>query len=275
MDIQNRASYLRENPNIFEFYRLLKSSRYTVVLTGAGMSTESGIPDFRSSDGLWRGIDPMKVACREALLYDYDKFYDFYKMRVENLENCNPHIGYEILAKWGRIGFIRSIITQNVDDFHISAGNRRVIRVHGTINEFSCLNCGQSATKDMFVNKEKCTSCGNNVRPNVVLFGEDLPEDELDNAVDEVSNADLLIVIGTSLSVSPVNQLIHLSKGKKVYINNDLTFSHDFDLAFSENAGELLEILNRLIFKNIFDGISVDEIYDVAYEFLEEDEEEF
>lgn len=79
-----------------------------------------------------------------------------------------------------------------------------------------------------------------------------------------------MIIIGTSLLVSPVNQLINLSKGKKVYINNDLTFSHDFDLVFSENAGELLQILNRLIFKNIFDGISVDEIYDVACEFLEE-----
>lgn len=180
MDIQNLASYLRENPKIFEFYRLLKSSRYTVILTGAGMSTESGIPDFRSTDGLWRGIDPMKVACREALLYDYDKFHDFYKTRVENLENCSPHTGYEILAKWGRIGFIRSIITQNVDDFHISAGNRRVIRVHGTINEFSCLECGQSATKEMFINKKKCTNCENNLRPNVVLFGENLPEDEFD-----------------------------------------------------------------------------------------------
>ena len=155
------------------------------------------------------------------------------------------------------------------------------------VNRDECVSCGtcveecpeEAISLDdeeiAVVNKEKCTSCGNNFRPNVVLFGEDLPEDELDNAVDEVSNADLLIVIGTSLSVSPVNQLIHLSKGKKVYINNDLTFSHDFDLAFSENAGELLEILNRLIFKNIFDGISVDEIYDVAYEFLEEDEEEF
>ncbi len=270
MDIQNRARYLRENPSVFEFFRLLKCSRYTVVLTGAGMSTESGIPDFRSSEGLWRGIDPMKVACREALLNDYDKFYEFYKMRVKNLENCIPHIGYEILAKWGRIGFIRSIITQNVDDFHILAGNRKVYRVHGTINEFSCSKCGKSTTKEMFINKEKCNHCRSNLRPNVVLFGENLPKDELDNAIYEISRAELLIVIGTSLLVSPVNQLINLTKGKKVYINKDNTFSKDFDLTFNESAGELLQIMNKIIFRNIFDNISVDEIYDEAYEFWDE-----
>jgi|BioPla2DNA2_1021312.scaffolds.fasta_scaffold03389_3 NAD-dependent deacetylase len=250
MDIQNKERDIRNEDKLIEFAKLLKSSKYTVVLTGAGMSTESGIPDFRSKDGLWRGIDPMKVACREALLNDYDIFYEFYKMRVNNLENCKPHIGYDILAKWEKVGLIKSIITQNVDDFHIIAGNKKVFRVHGSINEFSCVDCGKSATKDMFINKLKCHKCGSDLRPNVVLFGENLPEKELNSAIEEVQNSDLLIVIGTSLLVSPVNQLIHMTNGKKVYVNNDTSFSHYFDLTFSENVGELLHAVDRFHIQN-------------------------
>ncbi len=227
----------------------IKESDNTIVFTGAGMSTESGIPDFRSKDGLWRGIDPMKVACIDAIRKNYDLFHQFYKERVENLEKCIPHIGYDILAKWEGQGLINRIITQNVDGFHERAGNTNVYCLHGSINSFRCSQCDQPASKEDFINKEPCSKCGGLLRPGVVLFGEALDQDILNKAINEIKKADLVIVIGTSLMVYPVNMLPSMSKGRKVYINKEISHE-EFDLDIPAMAGQILLELEQIINSN-------------------------
>ncbi|QAV15766.1 hypothetical protein EB820_19435 [Brevibacillus agri] len=111
----------------------LKESRYTVIFSGAGMSTESGVPDFRSQSGLWHGKDPQSLASVEAMKYNQKEFIDFYRMRIQTLQNVKPHIGYRILSSWGQQFQVKSIITQNTDGLHEQAGNINVIPLHGTI----------------------------------------------------------------------------------------------------------------------------------------------
>lgn len=232
---------------INELAKWLKESKYTVVLTGAGMSTESGLPDFRSKDGLWKKMDPMKLASTSTLTKDYDTFHEFYKMRWGNLSGCKPHKGYDILVKWEKNGLVDSIITQNVDDFHLVAGSKNVFRLHGSLNEYRCSICNVPVDKKDFLNKLPCKKCGGNLRPGIVLFGEGLPEEELYGAINEMEKADLVIVIGTSLTVFPVSQLPDITRGKKVYINREIPNNSGFDLSFEETAGELLLKIDDLL----------------------------
>ncbi|MFA5577115.1 MAG: NAD-dependent deacylase [Tissierellaceae bacterium] len=225
----------------------IEKSNYTVILTGAGMSTESGLADFRSREGLWSKLDPMKLASVRTLMEDYDSFYDFYKMRLEVLSEARPHQGYRILADWEDRGLINSIVTQNVDDFHLLAGNKNVYRLHGSLNDFRCSLCHIAAEKEDYLQKKPCNSCGGSLRPGVVLFGEGLPEKTLYAAMGEMERAELLIVIGTSLSVFPVNQLPDITKGKRIYINKEIEGQGKFDLVFESRAGELLQEVDKLI----------------------------
>ena len=126
---------------------LTKKIKLNIPLISAGMSTESGIPDFRSQDGLWKKKDPMKLASTEALANNYDEFYEFYKMRFGSLAGHKPHKGYDILAKWEEDGLVDSIITQNIDDFHLKAGSKNVYRIHGSINEYRCSMCNRPVDK--------------------------------------------------------------------------------------------------------------------------------
>jgi len=184
----------------------IKESNFTVVFTGAGMSTESGIPDFRSQSGWWNKIDPRTVATIEALENNYDLFHEFYSMRIKGLETYQPHQGHRILANWEERGIINSIATQNVDGFHQKAGNKKVDELHGSINTVRCNNCGFDNSMDNFLEKKSCDKCGRKLRPNVVLFGEALPRTAWNKAFDDISKSDLVIIIGTSLQVYPVNQ---------------------------------------------------------------------
>lgn len=225
----------------------LKESRHTVVLTGAGMSTESGLPDFRSEDGLWEKVDPMEQASIKSLTGNYDKFHESYEMGLGSLMDAKPHEGYDVLAKWEDDGLIDSVVTQNVDDLHLKAGNKNVYRVHGSINEFRCMECANPVEAKDFMDKLPCTKCGGRLRPNVVLFGEGLPEEELQGAVDEIAKSDLVIVVGTSLVVFPVSQLPDITKGKKVYINREIPRNSNFDLNLEGTAGELLQRIDEAL----------------------------
>lgn len=225
----------------------LKESSYTVVLTGAGMSTESGIPDFRSKDGLWKKKDPMKLASTHALANNYDEFYEFYKMRFGSLAGHEPHKGYDILAKWEEDGLVDSIVTQNIDDFHLKAGSENVYRIHGSINEHRCSRCNTPVEKSDFMDKKLCDKCGGNLRPGIVLFGEALPEGELEASMEEMERAELVIVIGTSLTVYPVSQLPNITRGKKVYINREIQGNNNFNLTFQETAGDLLKKVDNIL----------------------------
>lgn len=226
----------------------VQSSKQTVILTGAGMSTESGIPDFRSSSGWWKNIDPHTVAHITALENNYDLFHEFYSMRLSTLDSCEPHDGHFILADWEKRGLVHTIATQNVDGFHAKAGNQIIAELHGSIQNFRCHQCESQATREAFLNKEKCLNCGGKLRPNVVLFGESLPENSWMKALNAIREAELVIVIGTSLEVYPVNQLPMMTKGKTVFINKDITSNaNGFDLVIEGKAKEILTNINLLL----------------------------
>lgn len=227
----------------------LQSSKKTVVLTGAGMSTESGVPDFRSASGWWTKTDPQQVATVDALESNYPLFHEFYSMRIQLLDKCSPHKGHYILADWEKRGILHHIATQNVDGFHSKAGSRKVDELHGSIYTFRCHSCGRDASKEAFLAKERCAHCQGCLRPNVVLFGEMLPENAWRSALSNIQSADVVIVIGTSLEVYPVNQLPMMTKGKKVYINKEAA-SHAsyFDCILEGKAKEvIMELDDRLI----------------------------
>jgi NAD-dependent deacetylase len=202
----------------------LNSSRYTVVFTGAGMSTESGLPDFRSANqGMWQQKDPSKVASISALNDNAEEFMDFYRKRVLGVKAYCPHKGHQILADWGKRGLVKSIITQNVDGFHQQAGSERVAELHGTLQTVFCNSCGSVYSSEEYASGTyQCASCGGLLRPSVVLFGEMLPEEPFNMAFEEAARADLFIVLGSSLSVTPANQfpLIAKENGARLVIVN-------------------------------------------------------
>lgn len=207
------------------FLNWLKEAKHVVVFTGAGMSTESGLPDFRSSlTGLWTKKDPRHYASTEAMKYHREDFVSFYQMRIENLLKHQPHTGHEILARWEKEGIIQSIITQNVDGFHQRAGSKNVIELHGTLRTIRCEICGKEYPNVRFLQPEgtQCTECNGFVRPSVVLFGESLPLEAIRKAEKEAYKADLFIVLGSSLQVYPANQypLLAKQKGARLVIVN-------------------------------------------------------
>ncbi|MER2105957.1 MAG: NAD-dependent deacylase [Solibacillus sp.] len=225
----------------------LLASTNTVVLTGAGMSTESGIPDFRSASGLWRGVDPRTVASVEALEGNYELFRSFYQQRIEALEQCVPHKGYEILAAWQKRGLISFIATQNVDRFHEAAGAVNVQELHGNITTIRCRDCNRPRELAAFLAGDVCLDCGGKLRPNVVLFGEMLPNEAWQKSLQAIEQADLVLVIGTSLEVYPVNQLPAMTQGKLVYINLETANERGFDLVLQGRAGEILVQVDSLL----------------------------
>ncbi|RYG71975.1 NAD-dependent protein deacylase [Lentibacillus lipolyticus] len=201
----------------------LTTSKYTVIFTGAGMSTESGLPDFRSSgQGLWEQRDPSEIASADALNNNVEAFIDFYRTRVLHVKDYKPHKGHSILANWEKQGLVQSIITQNVDGFHQEAGCKRVAELHGTLQKLHCQSCGKEYNSQEYVNQEYYCKCGGVLRPSIVLFGETLPQDAFQFALSEAEKADLFIVLGSSLSVTPANQfpLIAKENGARLVIVN-------------------------------------------------------
>ena len=205
----------------------LANARHMVVFTGAGMSTESGLPDFRSTNnGLWQQRDPSQVASVEALNTNVEEFIAFYQKRVLGVREFEPHNGHRILAEWETDGRLQSIITQNVDGFHQLAGNQKVAELHGSLQRIHCQLCGTSHSSEAFLVGSYRCECGGILRPSVVLFGEMLPEQPFEMAFDEASRADLFIVLGSSLTVTPANQFPLLAKehgAKLVIVNQETT----------------------------------------------------
>lgn len=205
----------------------MEESRNTVLFTGAWMSTEAGLPDFRSADtGLWNNINPLELASTNAMKYNRKAFIDFYRQRVQGLKVCQPHTGHYTLSKWEQKGKIQSIITQNVDGFHHTAGNKRVEELHGTLRTCHCNDCGKVFPIEKFMEEDLTCDCGGFIRPSVVLFGESLPGTAVNNAEKAAAKADLFIVLGSSLSVSPANHFPIIAKqhgAKLVIINMEKT----------------------------------------------------
>ena len=237
---------------MMEIAKWIKDSTYTVIFTGAGMSTESGLPDFRSNGkGLWKKKGPTRIASTEALNQNVKEFFDFYRERVVGVKEHRPHKGHQILAKWEEEGLVKSIITQNVDGFHQEAGSLRVAELHGTLQKVHCQSCGTEYGSEMYLEKTyACKACGGKLRPSVILFGEMLPEEPFLMAEEESIRADLFIVIGSSLSVTPANQFPLIAKqhgAKLVIVNMEPTgFDLYADLVINrKKAGEFLEEVDR------------------------------
>jgi NAD-dependent protein deacetylase/lipoamidase len=189
---------------------LLWERQPCVVLTGAGISTESGIPDFRSPTGIWAEYDPMEYATIDAFRRDPVKVWEFYALRFEVLTTAQPNAGHVALAELEARGLVHALVTQNIDGLHERAGSREVIEVHGSIRSASCLACGDrmpladvvAALRD--APAPPCRRCGAIVKPDVVMFGELLPAEAIDRAVELAERAGLLLVVGSSLEVYPV-----------------------------------------------------------------------
>ncbi|ARU61562.1 NAD-dependent protein deacylase [Tumebacillus avium] len=228
--------------------RWIKESSFTVALTGAGMSTESGIPDFRSQSGWWNNIDPATVATVEALEENYELFQQFYASRMQGLRACTPHRGHAILAEWEQRGFLHSVATQNVDGFHQQAGSRNVYELHGSIRTVRCSTCDDQTELEDFLAGKACPHCKGRLRPDVVLFGEMLPQEPWQRALADIRSAELVIVIGTSLQVYPVAQLPLMTQGRVAILNYEPTAQDDhFELVIHGKAGELLQQINSQI----------------------------
>lgn len=226
---------------------LLLNSKKIFVLTGAGISTESGIPDFRSSTGYYSKLDASTALSKDILLRNPKRFYQEGYLILNDINGKEPNAGHRVLAELEKRKLIDGIITQNIDNLHIKAGSRNVYEVHGETRGAHCLNCGNEVNFSVIKDKvdhgqipPKCDKCGGTLRPNVVMFGDMMPDD-FSRAMYDMKNSDLLIVIGSSLTVSPVNYLPQYAK-KLIIINNDPTpEDKNAELVFHESAGNVLE----------------------------------
>ena len=189
---------------------LLERRRPCLVLTGAGISTESGIPDFRSAEGIWAQYDPYEVAHVDALRRDPAGVWEFYALRLDALARAEPNDGHRALAELEERGWIRAVITQNVDGLHQRAGSREVVEVHGSLREAECVHCGvrvPMADALAALPLPPCPECGEVLKPGVVMFGEMLPAAAIERAQALAAEACLLLVVGSSLEVHPVAAL--------------------------------------------------------------------
>jgi NAD-dependent deacetylase len=197
---------------------LIESAERAVVLTGAGISVPSGIPDFRSpGTGLWEKVNPMEVAHIDAFTRDPDRFWSFYSDRFASLNDKRPNAAHEAVAELERSGLIRGVITQNVDRLHRVAGSQNLIEVHGSIEWSVCLECGGKVPLERVVEQlaqaegpftaPECQACLSPLKPDVVLFGEMLPDRAMAEAHSLASEADLMVCVGSSLEVFPVASL--------------------------------------------------------------------
>jgi NAD-dependent deacetylase len=232
---------------VSELATLLRERQPCVVLTGAGISTESGIPDFRSPTGIWARYDPMKYATIDAFRRDPARVWEFYALRLDALARAEPNAGHRALAELERRGLVRAVVTQNIDGLHQRAGSEQVIEVHGSIRTAECLSCGEETGLDRAM--PRCPRCGEIMKPGVVMFGELLPEGAMERAAELARSAGLLLVVGSALEVYPVASLPEetLSAGGALAIVNRGSTPYDgrADLKVDAGAGETLTRLLR------------------------------
>jgi len=228
---------------------LLRAAGQCVALTGAGASTESGIPDFRSPTGIWAQYDPMEYATIEAFENDPEKVWGFYALRYRALTEAEPNDAHFALAELEVRGLVSAVITQNIDLLHERAGSRDVIEMHGSIRECVCLACGARYGLDEVLRMldgtavPRCT-CGQVVKPGVVMFGELLEAEAIDRAFQLARETRLLLVVGSTLEVQPVAGLpweTVTAGGEVAIVNLGATaFDGRADLKIDAKAGEIL-----------------------------------
>ncbi|MFZ5591771.1 MAG: Sir2 family NAD-dependent protein deacetylase [Bacillota bacterium] len=232
-----------------ELADLLLASSKTLVLTGAGISTESGIPDFRGPDGLWSKVDPIEVFSVETFTQRPKVFYEVGLPLLGALHQARPNIAHYVLARLEDAGLIHGVITQNVDGLHQQAGSRTVYEMHGHLRSATCIGCGHQVSwrqlEEMVEQGDLpplCAACGGVYKPDAVFFGDPMPP-EFDYCCREVADCQLLLVIGSSLEVAPVNYLPYLSK-KFAIINMGPTMADSRAvLRLEARAGEVMQAL--------------------------------
>jgi NAD-dependent deacetylase len=218
---------------------LIHADQPCVALTGAGVSTDSGIPDFRSASGIWAKYDPYEVASIDAFHRDPERVWRFYAMRLDALADAKPNPAHHALSELERRGLVQAVVTQNVDRLHQAAGSRDVVEVHGSIGSAVCLACGrrEESVRDLLP-LPRCAGCG------AILFGELLPFDAIDRATALAQNAGLLLVVGTSLQVWPIADLpaeTLAHGGKLAIVNRDpTTYDRRAAVVIHESAAETL-----------------------------------
>ena len=234
---------------------LLREARHAIALTGAGSSTPSGIPDFRSpGSGLWERANPYEVASIHSFERHPETFFDWIRPMVGVLLAAEPNAGHLALAQLERGGFLKAIITQNIDALHQRAGSQTVLEAHGHFRESTCTACRRVVpTQDLLPvvveaqEVPRCARCGGVMKPNVVLFGEHLPEDVMVQADGHVRQADVMLVAGSSLEVMPAAYLpkqVQEQGGRVIVVNLSPTYIDD--VADVVLTGDMAELLPRL-----------------------------
>ncbi len=237
-----------------EFVEKIKTANSVLFFTGAGISAESGIPTFRGKDGMWKNYRPEELATLDAFLKNPDRVWEWYQYRRRIIRNASPNRGHLSITQMQYYFKEVVVVTQNVDNLHKRAGNKEVYELHGNIEINRCLRCGKLFYPPMFEQDEKaprCPDCGGLVRPNVVWFGEPLPEDVLKSAQEAASNCDTCFTVGTSAVVYPAALIPTIAKSSGAYVVeiniNKTEFSNYAHLSLIGKSGEILSEILELV----------------------------
>ena len=244
------------NEKIRQLKEIIDGTDNLVFFGGAGVSTESGIPDFRSTDGLYSmkyDYPPETIVSHTFFMRRNKEFYEFYKDKMMALD-AKPNAAHYKLAEWEKQGKCRAVITQNIDGLHQNAGSKNVFEIHGTTKQNYCMDCGQEYNENYIFdcNEDipKC-ECGGIIRPNVTLYGEQLPEKEVDGAIHAIKNADCLIIGGTSLTVYPAANFIRYFTGKHLIVINktplNIKLDSADDLVLIDSLGNVFSEIEKVI----------------------------
>ncbi len=242
---------------------LLSQARHAIILSGAGLSTPSGIPDFRSAGtGLWAHDKPLEVASLTTFRTHPDQFFDWFRPLAGQIYNAKPNPAHTALAKLEQLGKLHAVLTQNIDLLHQRAGSKNVLELHGTLRTLSCTQCYRKHDYHDFLPAfiengkiPRCPECGAVLKPDVILFGEQLPQKILSDAQKQARECDLMIVIGSSLEVLPVASLplVAVDRGAHlIIINNSPTYLNvRADIVLPEDVGRIIpEIVERVNYGN-------------------------
>ena len=230
-----------------ELQRMVDESERIVFFGGAGVSTESGIPDFRSVDGLYNqkyDYPPETILSHTFFVKKPEEFFKFYRDKMLPLD-AKPNKAHLKLAEWEKQGKLLAVVTQNIDGLHQAAGSKKVYELHGSVHRNYCMKCGKSYPPEFIRDSKEAIpvcSCGGRIKPDVVLYEEGLDNDVVSGAVSAIRHADMLIVAGTSLTVYPAAGLVQYFRGKHmVLINRDATpMDSQCDLVIHDKVGEVL-----------------------------------
>lgn len=239
---------------------LIRQAKHAVILTGAGISTASGIPDFRSSDsGLWSKDEPLEVASLTTFRTDPEKFFAWFRPLANQIFYAQPNPAHSALAQLEKAGFLKSIITQNIDSLHQKAGSKTVIEMHGTMQTLTCTQCYYQVKAEPYLTQfvahgelPHCPKCNQILKPDVILFGEQLPQAAWTQAQKQALQSDLMLVAGSSLEVLPVARLPMQTLdrgGHLIIINNTPTYINvRADVVMLEDISKILPAITERVF---------------------------